>query len=102
MDEEMARDTSVFLIGEEVGEYQGAYKISRGLFQKYGADRIIDTPITEMGFAGLATVPWDPVCACVCMCVHVCVGNIPLICMSFAAIFDRAPPLQVSVLSASS
>jgi len=55
MDEEMARDSSVFLIGEEVGEYQGAYKISRGLFQKYGADRIVDTPITEMGFAGLAT-----------------------------------------------
>lgn len=55
IDEEMARDSTVFLIGEEVGEYQGAYKISRGLFQKYGADRIVDTPITEMGFAGLAT-----------------------------------------------
>jgi pyruvate dehydrogenase E1 component beta subunit len=41
--------------GEEVGQYQGAYKISRGLFQKYGGDRIVDTPITEMGFAGLAT-----------------------------------------------
>lgn len=54
MDEEMSRDTTVFLIGEEVGEYQGAYKISRGLFQKYGAERVVDTPITEMGFAGLA------------------------------------------------
>jgi pyruvate dehydrogenase E1 component beta subunit len=56
MDEEMARDDKVFLIGEEVGQYQGAYKISRGLWQKYGGDRVIDTPITEMGFAGLATV----------------------------------------------
>jgi pyruvate dehydrogenase E1 component beta subunit len=54
IDEEMARDSTVFLIGEEVGQYQGAYKISRGLFQKYGGDRIVDTPITEMGFAGLA------------------------------------------------
>ncbi len=52
----MARDDKVFLIGEEVGQYQGAYKISRGLWQKYGGDRVIDTPITEMGFAGLATV----------------------------------------------
>lgn len=54
IDEEMERDYSVFLMGEEVGQYQGAYKISKGLWQKYGGDRVIDTPITEMGFAGIA------------------------------------------------
>lgn len=41
--------------GEEVAQYQGAYKVTKGLFQKYGEKRVIDTPITEMGFAGLAT-----------------------------------------------
>ena len=51
--EEMARDASVFLMGEEVGEYQGAYKISRGLLEEFGPKRVIDTPITELGFAGL-------------------------------------------------
>ena len=55
IDEEMARDEKVFLMGEEVGQYQGAYKVSKGLFQKYGSKRVVDTPITEMGFAGLAT-----------------------------------------------
>jgi len=55
LDEEMARDEKVFLLGEEVAQYQGAYKITKGLFQKYGSKRVIDTPITEMGFAGLAT-----------------------------------------------
>jgi hypothetical protein len=54
IDEEMERDKNVFLIGEEVGEYQGAYKCSRGLFQKWGGGRVIDTPITESGFAGIA------------------------------------------------
>lgn len=54
LDEEMARDESIFLIGEEVAQYNGAYKITKGLFQKYGDKRVIDTPITEMGFAGLA------------------------------------------------
>ena len=49
IDEEMARDPTVFVIGEEVGQYQGAYKITKGLVQKYGPDRVIDTPITEMG-----------------------------------------------------
>ncbi|NLF40532.1 pyruvate dehydrogenase complex E1 component subunit beta [bacterium] len=53
MDEEMARDASVFLIGEEVGEYNGAYKVSQGLLEKYGPNRVIDTPITEEGFAGV-------------------------------------------------
>ena len=48
IDEEMERDKNVFLIGEEVGEYQGAYKCSRGLFQKWGGGRVIDTPITEV------------------------------------------------------
>eukprot|EP00753_Platysulcus_tardus_P017152 PLAT630.2.p2 GENE.PLAT630.2~~PLAT630.2.p2 ORF type:complete len:352 (-),score=144.95 PLAT630.2:93-1148(-) len=52
--EEMRRDEKVFLMGEEVGAYQGAYKASKGLFEEFGGDRIIDTPITEMGFAGLA------------------------------------------------
>mmetsp|Transcript_5131 Transcript_5131/g.12921 ORF Transcript_5131/g.12921 Transcript_5131/m.12921 type:complete len:327 (+) Transcript_5131:285-1265(+) len=54
MDEEMARDDSVFVLGEEVGEYQGAYKITKGLLQKYGPERVRDTPITEIGFTGIA------------------------------------------------
>jgi pyruvate dehydrogenase E1 component beta subunit len=53
LDEEMARDESVFLIGEEVGEYNGAYKVSKGLLDKYGPRRVIDTPITELGFTGI-------------------------------------------------
>src|SRR5580704_6393350 len=53
MAEEMRRDGSVFLIGEEVAEYQGAYKISQGLLQEFGPRRVIDTPITEQGFTGL-------------------------------------------------
>jgi pyruvate dehydrogenase E1 component beta subunit len=51
--EELARDPSVFLMGEEVAEYQGAYKVTRGLLQEFGPKRVIDTPITELGFAGL-------------------------------------------------
>jgi pyruvate dehydrogenase E1 component beta subunit len=54
MAEEMRRDKSVFLMGEEVAQYQGAYKISQGLLQEFGDKRVIDTPITEHGFAGLA------------------------------------------------
>ncbi|KAL3079777.1 hypothetical protein niasHS_014059 [Heterodera schachtii] len=54
MDEELERDERVFLLGEEVAMYDGAYKISKGLWKKYGDERIVDTPITEMGFAGLA------------------------------------------------
>jgi pyruvate dehydrogenase E1 component beta subunit len=53
MAEEMRRDDTVFLMGEEVGEYQGAYKISQGLLDEFGARRVIDTPITEIGFAGI-------------------------------------------------
>jgi pyruvate dehydrogenase E1 component beta subunit len=53
MAEEMRRDDGVFLMGEEVAQYQGAYKVSQGLLEEFGADRIIDTPITEHGFAGL-------------------------------------------------
>ncbi|HLY58604.1 MAG TPA: pyruvate dehydrogenase complex E1 component subunit beta [Stellaceae bacterium] len=53
MAEEMRRDKTVFLMGEEVAEYQGAYKVSQGLLEEFGADRVIDTPITEHGFAGL-------------------------------------------------
>jgi len=51
--EEMRRDDTVFLLGEEVGEYQGAYKVSQGLLQEFGPGRVIDTPITEQGFTGL-------------------------------------------------
>ncbi len=54
MSEEMRRDPEVFLMGEEVGQYQGAYKISQGMLEEFGPQRIIDTPITEHGFAGLA------------------------------------------------
>lgn len=54
MAEEMRRDKDVFLMGEEVAEYNGAYKVSEGLLAEFGADRVIDTPITEHGFTGLA------------------------------------------------
>jgi pyruvate dehydrogenase E1 component beta subunit len=53
MAEEMRRDASVFVMGEEVAEYQGAYKVTQGLLQEFGARRVIDTPITEHGFAGV-------------------------------------------------
>jgi len=55
MDEEIDKDERVFLLGEEVAQYDGAYKVSRGLWRKYGDRRIIDTPISEIGFAGIAT-----------------------------------------------
>ena len=54
IDEEMERDEAVFILGEEVAQYQGAYKVTKGLYQKYGDKRVIDTPITEAGFSGLA------------------------------------------------
>jgi len=54
MAEEMRRDAGVFLMGEEVAQYQGAYKVSQGLLQEFGPKRVIDTPITEQGFAGMA------------------------------------------------
>ncbi|ODT73001.1 MAG: pyruvate dehydrogenase complex E1 component subunit beta [Pelagibacterium sp. SCN 63-23] len=54
MAEELRRDKDVFIMGEEVAEYQGAYKITQGLLQEFGPERVIDTPITEHGFAGLA------------------------------------------------
>src|SRR5258707_7765568 len=53
MAEEMRRDKDVFLMGEEVAQYQGAYKISQGLLDEFGDKRVIDTPITEQGFAGV-------------------------------------------------
>ncbi|KFO95377.1 hypothetical protein N300_04476, partial [Calypte anna] len=66
LDEEMERDERVFLLGEEVAQYDGAYKISRGLWKKYGDKRVMDTPISEMGFAGIAVgaaMVWlRPVC----------------------------------------
>ncbi|KAG6413198.1 hypothetical protein SASPL_125905 [Salvia splendens] len=53
LDEEMSADPKVFMMGEEVGEYQGAYKITKGLLDKYGPERVVDTPITEAGFTGI-------------------------------------------------
>ena len=53
LEEEMERDDSVFLMGEEVAEYDGAYKVSKGLLDRFGATRIVDTPISELGFAGI-------------------------------------------------
>jgi len=53
LDEEMARDDSVIILGEEVGEYNGAYKVTQGLLDKYGPERVIDTPISEEGFTGV-------------------------------------------------
>ena len=54
LDEEMERDEKVFIMGEEVGQYHGAYKVTRGLLEKYGPSRVRDTPITEAGFTGVA------------------------------------------------
>ena len=54
MSEEMRKDKSVFLLGEEVAEYNGAYKVSQGMLDEFGAKRVIDTPIAELGFAGIA------------------------------------------------
>lgn len=54
IEEEMTRDNKVFLMGEEVAQYNGAYKVTKGLLDKFGDKRVIDTPITESGFAGLA------------------------------------------------
>ncbi len=53
MEEEMRRDDSVFLMGEEVAEYNGAYKVSKGMLEEFGSQRVIDTPIAELGFAGI-------------------------------------------------
>ncbi|PPQ98498.1 hypothetical protein CVT24_003989 [Panaeolus cyanescens] len=54
MEEEMLRDETVFILGEEVARYNGAYKVTKGLMDKFGEKRVVDTPITEMGFAGIA------------------------------------------------
>ncbi len=54
MSEEMRRDPNVFLMGEEVAEYNGAYKVSKGMLEEFGAKRVIDTPIAELGFTGIA------------------------------------------------
>ncbi|XP_055353727.1 pyruvate dehydrogenase E1 component subunit beta, mitochondrial-like [Paramacrobiotus metropolitanus] len=54
LDEELERDPSVFIMGEEVAQYDGAYKVTKNLWKKYGDERVMDTPITEMGFAGIA------------------------------------------------
>ena len=54
MSEEMRRDDKVFLMGEEVAEYNGAYKVSQGMLDEFGPKRVIDTPIAELGFTGIA------------------------------------------------
>jgi pyruvate dehydrogenase E1 component beta subunit len=54
MVEEMTADPTVFVMGEEVAQYNGAYKVTKGLLERFGDKRVIDTPITEMGFAGMA------------------------------------------------
>ncbi|MCB0791009.1 MAG: pyruvate dehydrogenase complex E1 component subunit beta [Flavobacteriales bacterium] len=54
MSEEMRRDPNVFLMGEEVAEYDGAYKVSKGMLEEFGPERVIDTPISELGFAGIS------------------------------------------------
>ena len=54
LDEEMQKDPRVFIIGEEVAEYNGAYKVTKGMLEKWGSNRVIDTPIAELGFSGLA------------------------------------------------
>jgi len=54
MNEEMRKDSSIYLMGEEVAEYNGAYKVSQGMLEEFGPDRIIDTPIAELGFAGIS------------------------------------------------
>ena len=54
MAEEMRKDNKVFILGEEVAEYQGAYKVTQGLLQEFGKERVLDTPISEHGFTGLA------------------------------------------------
>ena len=54
MNEEMRRDPRVFLMGEEVAEYNGAYKVSQGMLEEFGPDRVLDTPISELGFAGIS------------------------------------------------
>ena len=53
LSEEMRRDPNVFLMGEEVAQYNGAYKVSQGMLDEFGAKRVIDTPIAELGFAGI-------------------------------------------------
>src|SRR6476660_4023517 len=53
MSEEMRRDPRVFLMGEEVAQYNGAYKVSQGMLDEFGAERVIDTPIAELGFTGI-------------------------------------------------
>ena len=54
MSEEMRKDDTIYLMGEEVAEYNGAYKASKGMLEEFGAKRVIDTPIAELGFAGIA------------------------------------------------
>ncbi|MGB7450040.1 MAG: alpha-ketoacid dehydrogenase subunit beta, partial [Ornithinimicrobium sp.] len=54
IDEEMAQDENVFVLGEDVGQYGGSYKVTKGLYEKYGELRVLDTPIAENSFTGMA------------------------------------------------
>ena len=61
MTEEMERDPNVFICGEEVGQYQGTYQVTRGMLEKFGPQRVLDTPISEIGIAGLG-LPFEQAC----------------------------------------
>ena len=56
LNEEMRKDERIFLMGEEVAEYNGAYKVSQGMLEEFGEKRVIDTPISELGFAGIGVL----------------------------------------------
>src|SRR6266516_4900650 len=79
--EEMQRDSNVFLMGEEVGVYQGAYKVSRGLLEEFGPKRIVDTPIAELGFAGIgvgAVMALDQIVNSAAKMLYMSGGQIPM------------------------
>lgn len=74
--EELEANPKVFILGEEVAQYNGAYKVTKGLLDRFGEQRVIDTPITEMGFAGLATGAalsgLHPVVSFILLYLHIC------------------------------
>ena len=74
--EELEQNDKVFILGEEVAQYNGAYKVTKGLLDRYGPKRVIDTPITESGFCGLAVgaalAGLHPVCECVSPVSYLC------------------------------
>lgn len=88
----MTRDPTVFLLGEEVAQYNGAYKISKGLLDKFGAKRVIDTPITESGFAGMAVGAamhgLKPICEFMTWNFSMQVRPITILCSYFQLLFN--------------